>query len=80
MPPPGGGRMSATLVLERHEMMETIDLLKAALAEYTQSMANGQLANLALGRSPSQAAPAGPSATSLPAPVPAVPVPAPQPR
>lgn len=28
--------MSGTLVLERHELLETLDLLKAALAEYSK--------------------------------------------
>ena len=32
LPPPGGGRMSGTILLERHELLETIDLLKQALA------------------------------------------------
>lgn len=79
-PPPAGGRMSASLVLERHELMETIDLLKAALAEYTHGMANGQLGNLHLGRSASQAAPAGPLAAIVTSSVATPPVLVPPPR
>jgi hypothetical protein len=72
LPPSAGGKLHGEIVLDGPELRATVDLLKEALAELTQGMANGFSSHAA-------AAPSGPSPAASTAVAPAAAAAAPRP-
>lgn len=58
--------MSASIVLEGNDLMETVSLLRAVLDEYTSNPNHEALVGLQSGRAACFAAPAGPGTVSVP--------------